>query len=144
MKKYVLFLLVLISFVGCDVRRKDKLADGAALPEQIDVKDSTTVQIIDSVYNFGKAVEGQKIIYNFKFKNTGSKPLVITSTRASCGCTVPEKPEKPIAPGETSFIKVVFNSTGKVGINEKSITVSSNASPAFTTLLLKGEITPSK
>ncbi len=144
MKKYVLFLLVIICFSSCDVRRKDKIADGISTPGEIKIKDSTTVQILDSVYNFGKAVEGEKITYNFRFKNTGTKPLVITYTRASCGCTVPEKPEKPIAPGETSFIKVVFNSLGKVGVNEKTITVSSNASPSFPPLLLKGEITPSK
>ena len=144
MKKYVLFLLAVVTFVSCDVRRKDKLADGAVLPVEINVKDSTTVQIIDSLYNFGKVVEGEKVIYNFRFKNSGTKPLIITNTRASCGCTVAEKPEKPIAPGETSFIKVVFNSMGKVGVNEKAITVSSNASPAFPTLLLKGEISKSK
>ena len=144
MKKYVSFLLIIICLVSCDVRRKDKIADGGVLAVPINVNDSTSVQIIDSVYNFGKATEGEKIIYNFRFKNSGTKPLVITNTRASCGCTVPEKPEKPIAPGETSFIKVIFNSQGKVGVNEKTITVSSNASPAFPTLLLKGEITASK
>ena len=144
MKKYVSFLLIIICLVSCDVRRKDKIADGGAVAVPINVNDSTSVQIIDSVYNFGKATEGEKIIYNFRFKNSGTKPLVITNTRASCGCTVPEKPEKPIAPGETSFIKVIFNSQGKVGVNEKTITVSSNASPAFPTLLLKVEITASK
>lgn len=144
MKKNVLFILVIISFIGCDVRRKDKVADGLFATEVTKIQDSTSVQIIDSVYNFGKAVDGEKITYNFKFKNTGTKPLVITYTRASCGCTVPEKPEKPIAPGESDFIKVVFDSKGKVGINEKSITVTSNASPAFPTLFLKGEITPAK
>ena len=136
--------MVLISLISCDVRRKDKIADGGVLAVPINLKDSTSVQIIDSVYNFGKVAEGEKVTYNFKFKNNGTKPLVITNTRASCGCTVPEKPEKPIAPGETSFIKVVFNSQGKVGVNEKTITVSSNASPAFPTLLLKGEIIASK
>ena len=106
--------------------------------------DSTTIQIIDTAYNFGTVSEGEKVTYNFRFKNNGSKPLVVTHTHASCGCTVPEKPEKPIMPGETSFIKVVFNSKGKVGHNEKTITVVSNANPAFPPLILRGEITPVK
>ena len=84
MKKYVSFLLIIICLVSCDVRRKDKIADGGAVAVPINVNDSTSVQIIDSVYNFGKATEGEKIIYNFRFKNSGTKPLVITNTRASC------------------------------------------------------------
>ena len=134
MKKYVLFLMTVISFVCCDVRRKDKMA----------AQDTTAVQIIDSLYNFGTVAEGEKVTYNFRFKNSGNKPLIVTNTTASCGCTVPEKPEKPVLPGETAFIKVVFNSKGKVGHNEKTITVTSNANPAFPPLLLKGEVTPVK
>ena len=144
--KYVLFLAAILVFVSCDVRRKDKVADGTAKMTMADMAtmDSTTVQIIDSAYNFGNATEGEKVTYNFRFKNSGKKPLVITNTSASCGCTVPEKPEKPVLPGETAFIKVVFNSKGKVGHNEKTITVTSNANPAFPPLLLTGEVTAAK
>ena len=144
MKKYAFFLITVITFVCCDVRRKDKVADGMATMAEIAAQDTTTVQIIDSLYNFGMVTEGEKVAYNFRFKNSGNKPLIITSTTASCGCTVPEKPEKPILAGETAFIKVVFNSKGKTGHNEKTITVTSNANPAFPPLLLKGEVTPAK
>ena len=144
MKRYVLFLVVVITFVCCDVHRKDKVADGTLSMAEIAAKDSTTVQIIDSAYNFGTTTEGEKVTFNFRFKNSGNKPLVITNTSASCGCTVPEKPDKPVMPGETAFIKVVFNSKGKVGPNQKTITVTSNANPAFPPLLLKGEVTALK
>ena len=102
--------------------------------------DSTTVQIIDSVYNFGKVTDGEKVEYNYRFKNTGNHPLVVLSATASCGCTVPEKPDAPIKPGETGFLKVVFNSQGRVGDVHKEITVISNAYPAFPLLQLKGEV----
>ena len=131
-------------FVSCNVRRKDKVADGIVSMEEMAAHDTTTVQIIDSLYNFGTVTEGEKVAYNFRFKNSGNKPLIVTNTTASCGCTVPEKPEKPVLPGETAFIKVVFNSKGKVGHNEKTITVTSNANPAFPPLLLKGEVSPAK
>lgn len=144
MKKYVFFLMSAAVFASCDVRRKDKVADGLPSMAEMAAMDSTTVQLIDSSYNFGTATEGEKISYNFRFKNSGTKPLIVTSAHASCGCTVPEKPEKPVMPGETSFIKVVFNSKGKVGHNDKTITVVSNANPAFPPLLLTGEITASK
>jgi hypothetical protein len=140
MKKYVLFLLTVTSIVSCDVRRKDKVADGMASMAAMAAMDSTTVQIIDTAYNFGTATEGEKVSFNFRFKNSGDKPLIVTNAHASCGCTIPEKPEKPVMPGETSFIKVVFNSKGKVGHNEKTITVVSNANPAFPPLILRGDI----
>ena len=125
-------------FISCDVRRNDKVVDDAVKSMELAaMQDTTTVQLIDSVYNFGNITEGEKVTYNFRFKNSGKKPLVITSTSASCGCTVPEKPEKPILPGETGFIKVVFNSKGKVGHNEKTITVVPNTNPAFPTLAFK-------
>ena len=144
MKKYVLFVLTVTSIVSCDVRRKDKVADGIPSMAAMAAMDSTTVQIIDTIYSFGTATEGEKISYNFRFKNSGDKPLIVTNAHASCGCTVPEKPEKPVMPGETSFIKVVFNSQGKAGHNEKTITVISNANPAFPPLILRGDITAKK
>jgi hypothetical protein len=114
-------------------------------PTEAVIKDSTTVQLIDSVYDFGTIKEGEKTEFSFRFKNTGTKPLVIVNASASCGCTVPEKPEQPIKPGEIGFIKAVFNSKGKVGPNHKSITITSNVfQPGFPTLTLKGEVLASK
>ncbi len=144
MKKISLFIIVAIIFVCCNVKRKDKVADGTATMAEMAAQDSTTVQLIDSLYNFGTVTEGEKVTYNFRFKNTGNKPLIITNTTASCGCTVPEKPEKPILSGETAFIKVVFNSKGKAGMNNKTISVTSNARPEFPQLLLNGEVVPAK
>ena len=127
--------------VSCDVRKHDTIAKTDNITQQLEIKDPTTVQIIDSAYNFGKVAEGSIVEYNYRFKNTGNKPLVITSTPTSCGCTVSEKPEKPIQPGEASFIKVKFNSKGRVGKVDKTITVLSNAQPGFPELKLSGEVT---
>ena len=140
MKKNVLFLIAAILFFACDVHRKDKVADDASRQMEMAMKDTTSVQMIDSVYDFGKVTEGEKVEYSFRFKNIGNKPLVVTKTTASCGCTVPEKPERLIQPGETNYIKVVFNSKGKSGHNEKTITVFSNANPPFPELIIKGNI----
>ena len=140
MKKYLLLLMVPTFLFSCDMRKKDKIADDAEKLKELALKDTTTVQVIDTVYNFVKTTDGEKVEYNFRFKNTGSKSLVITSATASCGCTVPQKPEKPISPGDTGFIKVVFDSKGRVGSAHKTITVVSNAKPGFPELLLTGEV----
>ena len=136
MKKIILFLFITATILSCDVRRKDKIADDASTQKALALKDSTTVQIIDSAYNFGKVTDGEKVEYSYRFKNTGSKPLVIVNASASCGCTVPQKPEKPIMPGEIGFIKIVFDSKGRVGSAHKTITVISNANPEFIPLIL--------
>jgi hypothetical protein len=143
-KKYILFLLATLILLSCDVRRKDKIADDVAVQTAQALKDSTTVQIIDSAYNFGKVTDGEKVEYSYRFKNTGTKPLVIVNASASCGCTVPQKPEKPVLPGETGFIKVVFDSKGRVGTAHKTITVISNADPEFPQLILTGDVVGKK
>ena len=134
-----IFLLLIAGFIfSCNIRRHNDLAN---LPQMnAAFTDTTSVQVIDSVYDFGKAAEGTKVAYNFRFKNTGTKPLVISAAQASCGCTVPEKPEEPIQPGKTGILKVVFNTTGRPGPAHKTISVTSNAYPGFPVLLLKGEV----
>ena len=137
-------MLVTVTIISCDNRRKDRIADDALTQTALALKDSTTVQIIDSAYNFGKVTDGEKVEYSYRFKNTGTKPLVIVDATASCGCTVPQKPEKPILPGEIGFIKIVFDSKGRVGNAHKTITVISNANPEFPQLILTGDVEAKK
>ncbi len=144
MFKHLATAISILLLVSCNVRNKQVVEKNEPLTQQIEIKDPTTVQIIDSSYNFGKVEEGVIVEYNYRFKNTGSKPLIVTNVSASCGCTIPEKPEQPIKAGETSFIKVKFNSDHRVGNTHKTVTVSSNAEPAFPELLLTGEVTAKK
>ena len=141
--KIFAFICLAGIFVSCNIRNEKYRHDMQAQLKP-HFSDTTTVQMIDSVYDFGKVTDGEKVIYNYRFKNTGSKPLIISSASASCGCTVPEKPEEPVKPGEIGFLKVVFNSEGRVGPTHKTVTVISNAYPAFPVLLLTGEVVSKK
>lgn len=141
MKSTWIVMALPVLLFSCDMKRKDKIADDNARQMELAAKDTTTVFIIDTAYNFGKVADGAKVEYNYRFVNNGTKPLVIDRATASCGCTVPEKPEAPVMPNDTGFIKVVFNSTGRVGPVEKNITVISNAKPEFPRLILTGEVT---
>ena len=78
------------------------------------------------VHDFGKMKQHGDASTEFKFKNTGTEPLIISNSRGSCGCTVPEWPREPIAPGESSVIKVKYDSK-RIGPINKSVTISSNA-----------------
>ena len=144
MNKLLLIIVFSCVLFSCDIRKNKSSADVQAAEPSAQVKDSTTVKLIDSVYNFGKVTDGEKVEYNFRFLNTGKNPLIISNVSASCGCTVPEKPDEPIMPGETGFIKVVFNSQGRVGNAHKEVNVRSNAVPNFPMLALQGEVLPAK
>jgi len=87
----------------------------------------TSIQWIDSTHQeLGKVQEGQVLEISWQFKNTGTKPLIITNTSASCGCTVAEKPEAPIAPGDEGIIKAKFDSNGREGMQRKEVFVTAN------------------
>lgn len=145
MNRSLLFLLLVISTFACNIRdTKTENPAATSNNESKTITDSTTVELIDSVFNFGKITDGENVEYNFRFKNTGNKPLIITNAVASCGCTVPEKPTEPIKPGEIGFLKVAFNSKGRVGDVHKEVNVTSNASPAFPALQLRGEVLEAK
>ncbi len=78
-------------------------------------------------HDFGDIVQGDRVEYVFEFENTGTEPLILSDVRTTCGCTAPQWPREPVAPGEKADLKVVFNSTGKMGIQNKVITIMSNA-----------------
>lgn len=95
-----------------------------------DSSNYTSIQWLDSTTsNLGKLVKDQSIEISFRFKNTGTKNLIIESVSAQCGCTIPEKPEKPFAPGEEGTIRAKYNGSGH-GTISKQIYVKANTSPA--------------
>ena len=78
------------------------------------------------VHDYGTIKQGANGVYEFKFKNTGKEPLIISNAQGSCGCTVPEWPKQPIRPGESSVIKVSYD-TKRIGAINKTVTIHSNA-----------------
>ncbi len=82
----------------------------------------------ENAHDFGEIIAGEKVEHTFKFENTGTDPLVITNVQVTCGCTTPKGwPRDPVAPGKKAELVVQFNSTGKIGRQNKVVTVISNA-----------------
>jgi len=96
----------------------------------------------DTVHHFGQMKEGENVSYDFKLRNEGKSPLVISSAEASCGCTVMSIPREPVPPGGESSLTVRFNSAGKPGHQEKTITVTSNATRGKQHLFIIAEVAP--
>ncbi len=94
----------------------------------------------EMAFNFGDITQGDKVSHTFVFTNTGEAPLVISRVQTTCGCTVPTWPSQPVAPGETGEIAATFNSAGKMGIQNKVITIHSNASEPVVRLTLKSNV----
>ena len=132
--KKMLFVLFAAGLFACQTA--DKKTGAALSQEEKDkaARDSanfTTIEWLDStVKDLGNIKEGQVVEVSYRFKNSGDKPLIIAGVTASCGCTVPEKPEKPIAPGQEDVIKAKFDSKGRPkGENRKDVFVTANTKP---------------
>ncbi|MBQ6072235.1 MAG: DUF1573 domain-containing protein [Bacteroidales bacterium] len=90
-------------------------------------------------HDYGNIQQGDNGTCEFRFKNTGKADLILTNCRASCGCTVPEWPKDPIAPGKKAVITVKYN-TQRLGAINKTITVESNAINNRVVLNIKGNV----
>ena len=113
-----------------------------AVPIAAPVGKTTTIKFEETSYAWGSVNEGNKMTHMFKFKNAGSNDLIISDAHGSCGCTVPEWPKEPIKPGKSGVIKVVFDSKGKPGDQQKTVTLTANTEPANTVLTIKGAVKP--
>lgn len=146
MKKFALLILSAAILNACQSKNNNSsTTDSATLAENVLPEgEAPKVQVENPIYEFGKIKQGDKIQHEFTFKNVGKSPLIITDASATCGCTIPEYPTEPIKPGESGKIKVIFNSTGKMGLQDKIVTITSNANPAFEKLHLVGDVLEKK
>lgn len=110
--------------------------------QQPEIDPATAANIIfeENSFDFGTLEEGEKVEHVFKFENTSTNPLTISNARGSCGCTVPEWPREPIAPGESGEIKVKFDSKGKKGKQSKTVTITANTIPGNTILTINSDV----
>jgi len=132
-----------------ELRKKiyDQESELNRIKEEIKAKEAakkaetqTSIQFEASEISFGEIKEGAAVTKIYKLKNIGKKRLMIEKVEGSCGCTVAEWPRYPVEPGENAEIKVTFNSHGKRGVQDKTITVTANTEPAQTFLKIKGTV----
>jgi Protein of unknown function (DUF1573) len=120
--QYIVPALIFAGTVACKNEPKTKPIVAAAN----DSSNFTTVLWLDTVKQFGKIKEGEKLQISFRFKNTGDKPLVVNAVRPGCGCTGAHGPTEPLQPGAEGVIEGEFDSNGKPGHQRKSIYITMN------------------
>lgn len=140
--KKIIFALSLFALFSCNnsPEKDTDLVSNTASANGNTNENLPEITFEEDEYDFGKITQGEKVSHAFKFKNTGKKALIIASANGSCGCTVPEFPKEPIQPGEEGKISVLFNSEGKKGYQEKTVTIVTNCEPATRVIRIKTEI----
>ncbi len=137
MKKVLLtFGIVACTFIGVNAQNTaTKVAPAVKV-----VNPNAPVMTFESeVVDYGTIEQNADGVRYFTFTNTGKEPLIISNARGSCGCTVPTWPKQPIKPGETAKIKVKY-ATNRIGVINKSVTITSNASEPTKVIRIKGKV----
>ncbi len=143
MKKLFVFILLLNLTLACsdDPASKVKKENLEKAKEQLAKMDKFPVMQFDyTEVDFGQRKEGEVLDTVFTFTNTGEAPLIISKVKSSCGCTVPEWPQKPIQPGEKGRIVVRFDTKNRKGNQVKTVTIHSNEKQLTRTLRIKAQV----
>ena len=130
--KYVILFLVLISICSCNKKSSDSKSNDEV----------TDIYFPEKIHDFGSINQGDRVGTAFEFTNTGKNDLIITDAIGSCGCTVPDYPKNAIKPGENGIIKVLFNTTGKSGVQNKTVTITANTTTGTEILNIKANVIP--
>jgi hypothetical protein len=144
MKKFLFLMGIVVLIYSCQSSQNEVNSD--LINNPLSANNSSDTSILpkfkwrEEVYDFGVIIQGEKVSHTFVFKNVGKSNLIISSVYASCGCTVAKYDKKPIAPGEEGSIEVVFDSVGRNGIQNKTITVVANTQPNKVELHITAEV----
>lgn len=137
-------VVALFAFTSCKDNasskiKSDNVAEAAVRDEAAKAVPVMTFEKAE--HDFGTIEQGTPQETAFKFTNTGNAPLIITDAKSSCGCTVPNPPKDPIAPGESSELVVKFNGSGQNQVT-KTITVTANTEKGSELLRIKAFVNP--
>ena len=146
--KYTILLITSFLLFGCSEtinKENEQLSsDLINIPESAEGDSKNTevpVMLFDHIdFDFGLIFQGEEVIHKYKFSNSGNATLIISDVAASCGCTIPTFSKHPIKPGEDGFIEVKFNSSGRSGMQHKTVTVQANTHPNRVELSFVAEI----
>jgi hypothetical protein len=156
MLRYLLFgSIIFVLSQGCKSNEKKDVPENAVNPSVVEnpvsassegnSKENVPVLKFESdTHDFGTIIEGEKVSFAYRFTNVGKGTLIIRAAQGSCGCTVPEYPKDPVPPGGEGIINVTFNSEGKEGHQDKTVTIISNTMPNTYVLNVIGNVETQK
>ena len=119
-RKYVIVFFI-VGLASC------KSGSEKEVVKEVQNEGPAQIEFAELEHDFGRVSEGERVGWYFSYENTGGSDLVIKNVRATCGCTVPQFSKKPLPPGKKDNLQVIFDSSGKMGKEIKSISIESNA-----------------
>lgn len=138
--KKVVFTIALFVLFSVYVQAQNKTKPESASTSTVAATSKAEMTFEKEEHDFGTIEHGANGSYEFRFKNTGTEPLIITEAKGSCGCTVPTYPKNiPIKPGETQVIKVTYD-TKRVGNFMKTVTIQSNTKEHVKVITIRGTV----
>mgnify|MGYP003351914915 CR=1 FL=1 len=152
MKRILIYSMSLLVFTACGSSTNNEGNKGGLPANLVNNPNSAngldtvaaarkpTMDFKDTVHNFGAMHKDEVGQYEFEFTNNGKTPLIITSAAGSCGCTVADYPHDALQPGNSAVIKVSFNSKGKAGHQEKTVTIHANTLRSTHMLFIKADL----
>ena len=144
--KQLILLLVSLALVSCNSSSDEKTITTDLVNSPLTANSNAekvltpNIEMLETSYNFGEIQQGESVTHDFILKNTGDADLIISAAKGSCGCTVPQWPKTPIAKGEEATIKVTFNSAGRSGKQNKTVTLVTNAIPNTKVITINGNV----
>lgn len=129
--------LVLTLLASCGGNGKVKNDQGADILKSGEIGE---ISFANPEFDFGKIHQGEKVAHIFEFENKGPGSLVIKTVSASCGCTATKYDKKPVPPGQKGSLEVVFDSSGRMGMQTKTVVVHSNSESDFVILKITAEV----
>lgn len=145
LKKTLSLALLVTTLIACNEKGSSKITEQdmkTVEAEKALAGKFPKIELDKVEHDFGKINEGDVVETEFIVKNIGEVDLIIADAKGSCGCTVPEPPKEPIAPGQSAPIKVSFDSNGKPGQQSKTVTLTTNTETGNETFTIKADVTP--
>ncbi len=135
-----IFFIILASACENKSERSGTLVNNPKSATENSQAKTARITFQNTEHDFGRLIQGEKVIHIFRFTNTGNSDLIISSISASCGCTASKFTKERIKPGDEGQIEVTFDSSSQKGIQNKTITVLCNGQPPTTVLKLKAQV----
>ena len=139
---FITLTVLCLMTVSCDNNPTKKINQQNLEETEKRLKQESVLPIIKfdfDTYDYGEVVDGEVVEVDFNFTNTGNSDLIIFNASASCGCTVPEYPQnKNIKPGESSSLKVRFDTSNKPGKQMKTVTLTTNTNSGRKLIRING------
>ena len=140
MKTIHIYITALVLVTGMVLASCGRNSSGTGKKTETDTNGTAIINFQSLEHNFGQVKQGERVGYIFKYTNTGDADLVLTAATASCGCTVPKYSKKPVPPGGKGTIEAVFDTSGREGLQTKTVVVQSNAQNNLIILRIIAEV----